>query len=124
MERLVKEFIQAAPIITTTQAEMVYQNIHNEWTPQEISIISPYISQDTIDELAKKQFKMRGIKGLSSFASYISQDTMDECAKEEFDRNGLEFLPVVAPFISQELIDNSAKEEHQLNGFIIYGSFY
>lgn len=106
-----EEFINVAPILTLEQADQVYRHIEGDLSSKDLSVIAPYLSQDIVNDLAKKEFRKSGLTGLACIAPYISQDILVPFAEKEFELHGLSVLTVVAPFLGQEMIDESAKKE-------------
>ncbi|WP_246288938.1 helix-turn-helix domain-containing protein, partial [Bacillus haikouensis] len=110
------EFIEAAPILTQDQADMVFQTFEADFSPEDLISIAPFINQNLIDDLAMNKLGSKGLEALAPIAPYISKDILDDCVIKSINNEDLSVLPAVAPFISQKIIDECAEKEYAANG--------
>jgi transcriptional regulator with XRE-family HTH domain len=134
------ELLEIAPLLKPEQADTIFTNTTPPFELSEIFDILPFISQDTINEIARNMIAKD--MSVAEIAPFISRDTISEIAENMiakdmsiaeiapfissdmigklairlYEKRGLPALDDVAPFIPSDVLNNIAEREFDNRG--------
>lgn len=86
----------------------------------DLHILAPFLSQNVIDHIARKMVA-KG-KNITTLLPFISSDTMGELASQLYQNSGLTALNTILPFIPQKQLEQIADEEYASQGLCTFTS--
>jgi len=72
-----------------------------------LSPIVPYMSETTVNEIARKSFEHHGIHSIVSLAPFINKELLNELALATVAKNGLSELTPIMPYLDQKVFVNA-----------------
>lgn len=81
-----------------------------------IEVLAPFVSRDIIAEFAENRYKNQGLSSLDDMAPFIPQDRLQKIAEEEYANRGLRHFEAIAPFLNREWLNGLAREAIQKEG--------
>ena len=86
----------------------------------DLHTLAPFLSQNVIDHIARKMVA-KG-KNITTLLPFISSDTMGELASQLYQNSGLTALNTILPFIPQKQLEQIADEEYASQGLCTFTS--
>ncbi|WP_442602835.1 helix-turn-helix domain-containing protein [Paenibacillus sp. KN14-4R] len=115
-EVTIEEISTVAPLLSTSQADDMFNQVKDNYTLKDLIPMAPFISSEVLDELAQKAYEGGGMKPLIALAPFISSEVLDELALKTFDAEGIRSLVAIAPFVSKKVINELALKSFEFGG--------
>ncbi|MEG1985402.1 MAG: helix-turn-helix transcriptional regulator [Oscillospiraceae bacterium] len=108
------EIKEVVPIIKPSQAENIFENVKDVMDIKDIEDLLPFMSRQTIDDMAKKLISEN--KSIGDIVMFVSRDIVNELAISCYEAKGMRAIDDIAPFVSRDILKQIAEEEYTKNG--------